>query len=64
MKTARNRFAALVGIAWAVAIVDSIATNNPTLLGFITPVMLVVTTALFTLLKDDKNGKDDPDEKR
>ena len=59
MKTARNRFAALVGAAWAVAIVDSIATNNATLLGFITPVMLVVVTALFTVLKDDKNGKDD-----
>ena len=56
----RLRFAALIAAAWTAAIIDSMVTNDATLLGFVTPVMLVATTALFTIMKNGNgNGKGD-----
>lgn len=51
MSKLRIRLAILVGVVWALSFTDAVVTGMTTLFGFVTPVMLVVVTALFTLDK-------------
>lgn len=51
MSKLRLWIAFLISAVWALAFGDAVITGMTTLFGFVTPVMLVVVTALFTLDK-------------